>query len=158
RLEEVAAAYFGITEGGNFEESGATVLSEVRSIDRVAAMLDLPPAEARAALGTARERMLAHREKRERPLRDDKVLAAWNGLAIGAVAEAGRALGEPGWVAAAARAFAALEEGLLSAGRFGRYLKDGHRASDRPGFLDDQAYLGNAAIDLYEATGEPGYV
>jgi uncharacterized protein len=103
------------------------------------------------------EKMLAFREKRPRPLRDDKVLASWNGLMIGALAEAGRALGEPTWVEAAANAFAAIEAGLLRDGRFGRYLKDGQRASDKPGFLDDQAYLGNAALDLYEATGEPRY-
>jgi uncharacterized protein YyaL (SSP411 family) len=157
RQEDVAAAYFGITEAGNFEESGATVLSEARPLERVAAALDLPEADAARALAGAMEKMLAFREKRERPLRDDKVLASWNGLVIGALAEAGRALGEPTWVTAAARAFAAVEQGLLRDGRFGRYLKDGQRASDKPGFLDDQAYLGNAALDLYEATGEPRY-
>jgi uncharacterized protein YyaL (SSP411 family) len=158
RLEDVAAAHFGITEAGNFEESGATVLSEVRPIERVAVSLDLPLDQARAALAEATEKMLAFREKRERPLRDDKVLASWNGLVIGALADAGRALGEPAWVEAAVRAFDAVSAGLLRDGRFGRYLKDGRPASDRPGFLDDQAYLGNAALDLYEATGEPRFV
>ncbi len=157
-LEDVAAAYFGITEEGNFEDSGATVLSEVRPVERVAAALDLPVPEAVAALAAAREKMLAYREKRERPLRDDKVLASWNGLVIGALAEAGRALAEPTWVQAGARGFGAFEQGLLRDGRVGRYLKDGRRASEKPGFLDDQAYLGNAALDLYEATGEPRYV
>src|SRR5580704_6492737 len=113
RLEDVAASYFGVHEEGNFEESGATVLSEARSVERVAASLDLPVSEVQAALAKARERMLAFREKRERPLRDDKVLASWNGLLIGALAEAGRALGEPSWVQAAAAAFAAIEAGLV---------------------------------------------
>ena len=158
QLEDVASQYFGITEGGNFEDSGATVLSEVRPLDRVAAALDRPLDEVRAALAAAMEKMLAFREKRPRPLRDDKVLASWNGLAIGALAEAGRALGERGWVEAAVRAFDAIEAGLVRDGRVGRYLKEGRPASDRPGFLDDQAYLGNAALDLYEATGEPRFV
>jgi uncharacterized protein len=158
RLEDVASAYFGINEEGNFEESGATVLSEVRPIERVAAALDLSTAAAQAALAAAKERMLAFREKRERPLRDDKVLASWNGLVIGALADAGRALGEPAWVDAAAAAFDAIEHGLVRHGRAGRYLKDGRPSSANPGFLDDQAYLGNAALDLYEATGEPRYV
>jgi hypothetical protein len=158
RMEDVAAAYYGIREGGNFEETGATVLSEVRPVSRVAAALGLPEAEALAALTEARRRMLAYRETRERPLRDDKVLASWNGLVIGALAEAGRALGEPAWVEAAEAAFAAISAGLVRDGRAGRYLKDGRRASERPGFLDDQAYLGNAALDLYEATGHPRYV
>ncbi|MFT3769928.1 MAG: thioredoxin domain-containing protein [Minicystis sp.] len=158
RLYDVAAQYFGITEEGNFEESGATVLSEVRSIERVAATLDLKVDEARAALGEAKRRMLAFREERPRPMRDDKVLASWNGLMIGALAEAGRALGEPSWVKAAEDAFAALEKGLIRNGRVGRYLKDGKPASEAPGFLDDHAYMGNAALDLYEATGNPRYV
>ncbi len=158
RLEDVAARYFGITEEGNFEESSATVLSEVCPIAEVAAALGLSLAEARAALAGAKAKMLAFREKRERPLRDDKVLASWNGLVIGALAEAGRALGEPRWVAAAAAAFAAIEGGLVRDGRVGRYLMEGRPAFATPGFLDDQAYFGNAALDLYEATGEPRYV
>jgi uncharacterized protein YyaL (SSP411 family) len=158
RLYDVARQYFGVTEEGNFEESGATVLSEARSIDRVAAAMDLPVADARAALEEARRRMLAYREKRPRPLRDDKVLASWNGLVIGALAEAGRALGEPSWVAAATAAFDVLAKHLIRDGRVGRYLKDGRPASQAPGFLDDQAYMGNAALDLYEATGETRFV
>ncbi len=154
---DVARSYFGITEEGNFEDSGRTVLSEARSIERVAAVLEIPRAEAEAALTGAKQAMLAYREKRPRPLRDDKVLASWNGLLLGALADAGRALGEPSWVEAAAKAFGALEAGLVRAGRVGRYLKDGAAPSDRPGFLDDQAYLGNAALDLFEATGDPRY-
>jgi uncharacterized protein YyaL (SSP411 family) len=158
RLEDVATSHFGITEEGNFEDSGATVLSEVRPIERVASALDLPVDEARAALAAAKAKMLAFREKRERPLRDDKVLASWNALVIGALAEAGRAIGEPSWTLAARAAFATLERALVRDGRVGRYLKDGRAASDKPGFLDDQAYFGNAALDLYEATGEPAFV
>jgi uncharacterized protein YyaL (SSP411 family) len=86
------------------------------------------------------------------------VLASWNGLVISALADAGRALGEPRWTLAAAAAFDTIERGLVRDGRAGRYLKDGRTAFEKPGFLDDQAYLGNAALDLYEATGEPRYV
>jgi len=158
RAYDVARLHFGITEEGNFEESGATVLSAHRPIDRVAAVLEIAVSDAEQALGEARRRMLAYREKRPRPLRDDKVLASWNGLLIGALAEAGRALGEPSWLDAAAKAFAALKEGLMRDGRVGRYLMNGKDPSGRPGFLDDQAYAGNAALDLYEATGEPRYL
>jgi hypothetical protein len=157
RVFEVARAYFGVTEEGNFEESGATVLAEARAIDRVAAALDLPLVEAEAALAEAKRRMLAFRERRPRPSRDDKVLASWNGLLLGALAEAGRALAEPAWVTIAEEAFASLSRGLLGDGRVGRYLKGGV-AAEAPGFLDDHAYLGNAALDLYEATGAPRYV
>jgi uncharacterized protein YyaL (SSP411 family) len=157
-MEAVARAYFGVTDAGTFEGSGASVLSEAQPIEAVAGTLGIPVETARATLETARGRMLAFREKRERPMRDDKVLASWNGLLIGALAEAGRALGEPSWVEAAERAFATIERGLLRDDRFGRYLKDGVAASTSPGFLDDQAYMANAALDLYEATGEARYV
>ncbi len=154
---EAARLYFGITPEGNFETSGATVLSEVRPIERVAAELGVSVAEAMAALADAKLAMLAYREKRERPSRDDKVLASWNGLLLGALADAGRALGEPAWVDAARAGFAAVEQRLVRGGRVGRYFKDGVAASDRPGFLDDQAYFGNAALDLFEATGDAHY-
>ncbi|XXT23003.1 thioredoxin domain-containing protein [Sorangium sp. So ce429] len=173
---DVARLVFGITEEGNFEHTGATVLSQHRTIEQAAAVLDSGDGggsaahlgRCREALARARARMLAAREERPRPARDDKVLASWNGLLIGALADAGRALDEPAWVDAAARAFAVLERKLMRGGRVGRYLKDGapsfakaERAGTgdvRPGFLDDQAYLGNAALDLYEATSEPRYV
>ena len=158
RLEDLVSRHFGVTAEGNFEQSGATVLSEVQPVEDVAAALGMPLAQACTALATAREKMLAFRNGRPRPLRDDKVLASWNGLVIGALAEAGRALGERAWIEAAVAAFDGIEQGLVRGGRVGRYLMDGQPASDRPGFLDDQAYLGNAAVDLYEATGEPRFI
>ncbi|WP_437290363.1 thioredoxin domain-containing protein [Sorangium sp. So ce406] len=175
---DVARLVFGITEEGNFEHTGATVLSQHRTVEQAAAVLDAGAGagthlgRCREALARARTRMLAAREARPRPARDDKVLASWNGLLIGALADAGRALDEPAWVDAAARAFALFERKLLRGGRVGRYLKDGAPGGARaerggvgaaaidvrPGFLDDQAYLGNAALDLYEATSDPRYV
>jgi hypothetical protein len=157
---DVARVYFGITEEGNFEDTGATVLSEARSLERTAAILDMDVAAARAALDRATEKMLAAREKRPRPSRDDKILAGWNGLLIGALAEAGRALDEPSWIRAAVEAFEALETRLLRDGRLRRYYMAGESEApaERRGFLDDQAYVGNAALDLYEATGDARFV
>jgi len=157
---DVARLYFGITDEGNFEGTGATVLSEVRSIELTAAILDISVDAARKALGRAREKLLAWRANRPRPLRDDKILASWNGLLIGALAEAGRALEEPSWVEAAERAFDALERRVVRNGRVRRYFMHGeHEApQERRGFLDDHAYVGNAALDLYEVTGQTRYV
>jgi len=133
------------------------VLAESTPIDAVAASLQISVDDARDKLARAKELLLAAREKRPRPLRDDKVLASWNGLVISALADAGRAFGEPSWVLAAKAAFEALETRLLQGDRFGRYLRGGMRAAKEPGFLDDQAYLGSAALDLYEATSEPRF-
>jgi hypothetical protein len=157
---DVARIYFGVSDEGNFEETGATVLSETRSIERVAAILGLEEAQAREALGRAKEKMLAFREQRPRPFRDDKILASWNALLIGALADAGCALDEPSWIEAAEGAFAALEKRLVWRGRVRRFYMPGEEEApeERRGFLDDHAYLGNAALDLYEATGRPRYV
>ena len=104
RIEAVlggAAARFcevyDVTAAGNWE--GNTILNRLHSMD----VPDDP------ALAEARAALLSVRAGRERPLRDDKVLADWNGLMIGALARAGAAFEEPGWIALAERAFAFVE-------------------------------------------------
>ena len=154
---EVATAFFGVTDQGNFERSGATVLAQDKPLSRVCEIAGKPEKEVRAMLEIAKERMLAYREKRPRPFRDDKILASWNALLIGALADAGRAFDEPSWILAAQRAFDRIDRKLVKGGRVGRFLKD-EATKGEVGFLDDQAYFANAALDLYEATGEPRYV
>ncbi|MEZ4293757.1 MAG: thioredoxin domain-containing protein [Polyangiaceae bacterium] len=156
-LLQATNAHFGVTPLGNFERTRATVLSEVQPASRVAEMLSLPEREVAALLATARARLLAYREKRPRPSRDDKVLASWNALLISALADAGRAFREPSWVAAAERAFRRIEDKLLTGGRVGRFVM-GDTAKGQIGFLDDQSYTACAALDLYEATGDPRYI
>ena len=154
---EVARGYFGITEKGNFEHTGAAVLAEDKPLDKVAGELWQKGTETAPLLAEAKAKMLAYREERPRPFRDDKVLASWNALLISALADAGRALAEPSWVQAAERAFRRLEDKLIRDGRVGRFLKD-DMIKGEVGFLDDQSYMANAALDLFEATGDPRYV
>jgi uncharacterized protein YyaL (SSP411 family) len=146
-----ARRVWGITPEGNFEESGATVLSLVQ-----------PPrgTAEEHALERARRAMLDARERRPRPFRDEKVLASWNGLVIGALADAGAAL-DPALVAAAERAMRFVERVLVTPegterARVLRLAKDG--VAKGSGFLDDHAYVADAALDLYEATGDPHWV
>ncbi len=157
---EVALLAFGIDDAGNFEESGATVLHVSKSIADVAVKRGAAPSAIEAALGRAKAAMFATREKRPKPFRDEKILASWNGLMIGALAGAGGALGDAAMVDAAARAFAFVERRLFvregDALRVMRHVKGD--VVKGPGFLDDYAFLADAAIDLYEATGEPAYV
>jgi uncharacterized protein YyaL (SSP411 family) len=143
---------WGIDAHGNFEESGRTVLSLVS-----------PPADPSetAALERARRAMFEAREKRPKPFRDEKLLASWNALAIGALADAGAALGEAAMIAAAARAMQYVERVLVTPEgetrcRVLRLSKDG--VAKGTGFLDDHAYVADAALDLYDATGVPSYV
>ncbi len=138
-----------MTDDGNWE--GVTILSRVRDDVALADMYGLSTSEVAERLADARARLLARRTERAQPARDDKALAAWNGLAIAALADAGRAFGEPRYVAAAARAAETIVGGLLgSDGVLGRSWKDG-RASGN-GVLEDYADLADGLLALYEAT------
>ncbi len=134
------AAFHGVTPEGNFE--GHNVLHVPR-----------PDEGEWRALAGARARLLAARARRVPPLRDEKVLAAWNGLAISALAFGGRVLDEPRWVEAAARAAAFVLSEMRRGGRLLRSWRGG-RAAAVPGFLEDHAFLVQGLLDLYEATFE----
>jgi len=147
-----AKRVWGIDAEGNFEESGHTVLSLVSPPS--------DPGEA-AALERARRAMFDVREKRPKPFRDEKILASWNALAIGALADGGAALGDAGMIAAAARAMEYVGRVLVTRegetrARVLRLSKDG--VAKGSGFLDDHAYVADSALDLYEATGAARYV
>jgi hypothetical protein len=156
----VAKLAFDVTDAGNFEGSGASVLSMPEPIEEVASALSMTRDDAAAALERARTKCFDVRESRPRPFRDEKVLASWNGLMAGALATAGAALGDPGLVRAAERALGFVQRVLVvpegAAARALRHVKDG--AVKGPGFLDDHAFVADAALDLYEATGEPRWV
>ncbi len=120
---DYAAAVFGVTKAGTFEH-GASVLQ-----------LRTDPADP-GRFGWVRTRLLAARAQRPRPGRDDKVVAAWNGLAVAALAEAGLLFARPDFIAAAAAAAELLAGVHLDAGRLTRTSRDG-LASATPGVLDD---------------------
>ncbi|TCT05940.1 hypothetical protein EDC64_10341 [Aquabacter spiritensis] len=140
------AAYFGrfydVTAEGNWE--GAVILNRT-AVGDVDAADEVRLAPMRAAL-------LAEREKRVRPGLDDKVLADWNGLMIAALARAGSLLGEPGWIAQADRAFAAVARLMVRDGRLGHAYRDGKLVF--PGLATDLAAMARAGIALHEATGD----
>ena len=135
---------YDVTAAGNWE--GRNILNRLHSMT----VPDDPGlAEARAAL-------LAVRARRERPLRDDKVLADWNGLMIGALARAGAAFDEPGWTALAERAFAFVETHMTASdGRLRHSWRLGR--ARHPASLDDYAAMMRAALLLEEATGDRRY-
>jgi uncharacterized protein YyaL (SSP411 family) len=154
-LCELACLRFGITPEGNFEHTGKTVLHEARSVESLGIKLGRPPSSVKVDLDAAIEKLLAARATRPRPFRDEKILASWNGLMIGAMAEAGVALGRDDLLAAAERAFAFVSRVLIDGDRVLRLSKGD--VVKRQGFLDDQAFVACAALDLYEATGLPSY-
>jgi uncharacterized protein len=137
-----AAAVFGVTEDGTFEE-GASVLQQRAD----------PPDAGR--FGRVRAGLLAARTARTRPARDDKVVAAWNGLAIAALAEAGLLFGRPDLVSAAADAADLLVGVHLDGGRLTRTSRDGV-ASATAGVLDDYGCVAGGLIALATVTTAGG--
>jgi uncharacterized protein YyaL (SSP411 family) len=105
---------------------------------------------------SVRSRLLAARAARPRPARDDKVVAAWNGLAIAALAEAGALLEEPEWVEAAAGAadlILAVHLGADGTDQLARTSRDG-RPGSSPGVLADYGDVAEGLQALYQATGD----
>jgi uncharacterized protein len=142
-LGEDAAAFeqaYGVTDDGNFE--GNNILSRVGE-----AVID------EARMGGAREKLLAVRNTRPQPARDDKVLTAWNGLMIAAFAEAGAAFGRADLSAVAERAAdLLLRVSRDDPGRVKRSFKDGRAL--HAGVLEDYSHLAEGLLALYEATFE----
>jgi uncharacterized protein YyaL (SSP411 family) len=148
------ARRYGVTAEGNFEHTGASVLHEAASLPEVAAASGLSEEEAAVRLSAVRRRLLAVRAQRPRPHRDDKVIAAWNGLMIRAFAYGATTLDDP---ALAARAVAAAEFCWWSLydparGDLKRRWREGEAAGR--GQLDDYAFLAWGFLGLFEATAE----
>jgi hypothetical protein len=135
-----AAEVFEVTRAGTFEH-GQSVLQ-----------LRADPAD-QDWLAQVRARLLDARSPRIRPARDDKVVAAWNGLAIAALAEAGLLLDEPGFIAAARRAATLLADVHLRDGRLARTSRDG-LAGPSAGVLDDYGCVADGFLVLAGVTGE----
>ncbi|BDG61395.1 thioredoxin domain-containing protein [Caldinitratiruptor microaerophilus] len=148
---ELLCRHLGVTPGGNFEH-GRTVLHVAKGAGALAAEVGLSPEEVTGRLESGKARLLAARERRVPPHRDEKVLTGWNGLMIRALAQAARTLGDPSYAGAARRA-ADFVLGTLTApdGSLLRRYRDGHGA-DIPGTLEDHAFLAEGLLELYQAT------
>jgi hypothetical protein len=138
------ADFYGVADEGNWED-GVNVLHVRR-----------PDEATWAALAPARETLYAVRARRPPPLLDDKILTAWNGLAISALAFGGRVLGERRFVDAAARAADFLLRACVKDGRLQRVWRAGE--AKVPGFLEDHAFLAAGLLDLHEATLDPRWL
>ncbi|MFJ9827564.1 thioredoxin domain-containing protein [Streptomyces sp. NPDC101160] len=138
-----AARYFGVTEEGTFEHG-----SSVLQLPQDAGLADAE------RIASIRRRLLAAREERPRPGRDDKIVAAWNGLAVAALAETGALLDRPDLVDRATEAADLLVRLHLDDGaRLTRTSKDGHPGGNA-GVLEDYADVAEGFLALAGATGE----
>ncbi|GAA4539027.1 thioredoxin domain-containing protein [Streptomyces collinus] len=140
---ELAARHFGVTEEGTFEEGASVLQLPVRD-----GFVDA------GKVASVRERLLAARSERPAPGRDDKVVAAWNGLAIAALAETGAYFDRPDLVeAAVAAADLLVRLHLDEQARLTRTSKDGH-AGANAGVLEDYADVAEGFLALASVTGE----
>jgi uncharacterized protein len=147
---KLAALYFGIESPGNFE--GRSVPHRRKSLKELAGELKLTEETLRATLEEARGLLYEARSRRPLPLRDEKILASWNGLAISAFARGGLVLREASFTEQARRAAGFMLEEMAAAGRLAHSYQEGEAKGE--GFLDDYAFFIAALIDLFEVTGE----
>jgi uncharacterized protein YyaL (SSP411 family) len=139
-----AAELLTVTEGGTFEDGTSTL--QLRS-----------PPDDRERWESCRLRLLEARSFRVRPDRDDKVVAAWNGLAISGLVEAGTLLGDPSYLVAAVRCGEFLAGIHVSEGRLLRVSRDGV-AGSHAGVLEDYGCVATGFVALACATGDGVWV
>jgi hypothetical protein len=153
----LVGALFGVDAKGEPLLGGRSVLHR-RDVTVVAREVGKTPAEIEAAWGRAQPLLFAMRNARPAPAADDKELAAWNGLAIAALADVGRALAEPRYVEAAQRAARFVIDRCWDAPA--RSMRRGVRrgAPLGEGFLDDYALPALALLRLHAADGDPGWL
>jgi hypothetical protein len=151
---------FGVQPDGNApsdphnEFTHKNLLYRARTIEEIASMTQRPQEEIAGALARARGAMLAIRARRPRPHLDDKVLTAWNGLMIAALARASRVLPDGArYLPPARRAADFLRARLWSAGTLLRRYRNGDAAI--PGYAEDYAYLIFGLLELFQAEGDP---
>ncbi len=153
---KVAIRYFGITDKGNFEDhSHPEPLKNLNVLSIVDT--NLAPAEVKL-LASAKEKMFATQQKRVRPHLDDKVLASWNGMMLGAMARAGVVLGEEDYLKAAERNIAFLKAKLWDEKTKTLYHRWREGERDEVQLFDAYAFLFAGVLELYEATLKPEHL
>ncbi len=165
-----AAALFGVTDAGNFEHGTSALRAAKSPTDALAAAglsaekggsagadSTLDTDHANQLAESVRADLYAARLKRIPPATDDKILTAWNGLAIDALAQAGFLLGDDRYTHAAKRAAEFLLDNLRTEdGRWLRAWRDGK--AQHAGVLEDHAYTCRAFLTLFSTTGDPRWL
>ncbi|MGC3973902.1 MAG: thioredoxin domain-containing protein [Nitrospira sp.] len=148
-------AYYDVTAAGNWEHTN--VLHTAKSVEAVAKELSITAGELAETIARLRPKLYTVRAKRIAPGLDDKVITAWNGMMISAMAEAGRVFALPRYREAAERACDFLLTTLSTAdGRLLRTYRVG--TAHLNAYLEDYAYFAEGLIDTYESGGEERYL
>ncbi|MDQ3537411.1 MAG: thioredoxin domain-containing protein [Actinomycetota bacterium] len=146
-------AFYGVSAAGNFTDPHHPEVGS-RCILFEAGRRDSDDSGFASRVDRVRAALAQRREQRVHPGLDDKILTSWNALALGALAEAGTALEEPRYIEAATACARFLRDTLVVDGSLHHTWKQGHQASVAA-FLEDEAYLAQALLVLYEADANP---
>jgi len=158
---QLVTAYFNLETAGNFRglevPDGANILHITAELTTVARRLGIDPVQAEALLAAAKAKLLAHREQRVHPFKDEKILTDWNGLLLAALATGGRVLQAEEWVQTAEETARFLLTVMRApdGGLWHRYYRG---EAGIHGFLEDYAFLIWGLLELYEATFEARYL
>lgn len=167
REAAVCAKYWNVKPDGNVERKydhqgeliGKNTLCVVCEPAELAKTFGTGEEDIKRMLDDGRQKLLAYREKnRPAPSLDDKIVTAWNGLALGGLARAGAALSSSTYIQSAEKAVRCIQEHLFdsSSNTLKRVYREGPGAT--PGFADDYAFLISGVVDLYEATFNDEYL
>ncbi len=148
----VCQRYYGLDEPANFE--GHWHLRVARTLAAVAQQLGSSEDECAKLLASARAKLLAARELRVRPGRDEKILTSWNGLMIKGMAHAARVCARDDWLRSAQNAARFVHDTLWRNGRMQAVHKDGQTRLNA--YLDDYAFMLEAQLELLQAAFSSG--
>lgn len=147
---EMISSYYNISKEGNWKKNKNLIYAS-NTPDEFAKKNDLNPVGFQNLLINAKKNLLAERNKREKPARDEKILTAWNALMLKGYTDAYATLGEESFLNKAVGIAKFIEKNLLQKdGQLFRNYKDGKASI--PAFLDDYALLAKAYIRLYQLT------
>jgi uncharacterized protein len=149
------SALLGVTPEGNFE--GKSILTLRNSPAELAKQFGRDEDQGAGLLSRHKQAMLAYRQKRVAPGLDRKIITSWNGLAISALAQAYRTLGDESYLEAGEKAAAY----LLSVHRRpngGLFRSSNNKIAEHNAILDDYAFLARGLLDLYQTTGKQDYL
>jgi uncharacterized protein YyaL (SSP411 family) len=158
----LAGLVFGVRAEGNFAEQGGerdgrNIFYEAKAAAEAATELGIARDRVESMMSAMREKLLRARDKRPRPFKDTKILADWNGLAIGAFACVARITDDSRFLEAAERAVRFILEKMR--GQEGRLFHTFMEGEARvPGFLDDYAFLIKGLIEIHQAGFDPHYL
>ena len=147
----VVSHYFNVTKSGNFE--GRNILNIENSLKNEAEMIRISEKSLFNTILNAKSKLYQQRNKRPSPLRDEKILTAWNGLMISAFARSGLILKNQDYIDTAKKAARFILKNLYKNSRLLRSYNDGK--ANHEAYLDDYAFFIAALLDLFEADPDP---